>query len=650
LIELQYRGTTWHQKNGREWSVEAFLVSTLDLDLAQDMRTREALLRALPRLGNVDLDGLRGRRLDADDFDGLAVGDPIGDLLRWMSHPKAFRAAMSAPEWASFANLSRSAFQFSPDEHDVADAATRLAEGGGKWDQAWARFSEAPRLYSGVAAALRGAQHSLLTLERDPSRNESRERALKQMLELIVSEPHAEACAHVIALDKEHAGRREGVWAALGEAPLALALEPLARLATLATRMPNGLTAADVATDYADEGWRCDRALLDALSSPAPPAERDLIAKVASHLYETWADTSARRFQELVAQSEKDDVIKDAPGNEGTCVLFVDGLRLDLGVALVDKLQDRGLTAQRRHRMAPLPTVTPTAKPATVPLIGAFRGGEDATDFQPVFVDSGELVIAPRLRSAMRAKGVAVLEADDLLGPEGPESIGWMEVGELDEKGHNLGVDMVRHIDEELDRIAEQTFRLAELGWRVKIVTDHGWLLLPGGLPKHQLPAYLTESRWSRCATVKRGTNAELDTYAWHWDPDVAIVSPPGIHAFTAGNEYAHGGISLQECVVPEITVGRKARTVISSIGRLDWRGLRCRVTVREPTAGLRVDLRTNRKDPHSSVAATVKDVVDARADLLVPEDADEGKVVSVVLLAADGVVIDHKSTAIGGE
>jgi hypothetical protein len=39
LVELQYRGTVWRQRNGRDWTVEAFLVSKdggLGLDVAKD--------------------------------------------------------------------------------------------------------------------------------------------------------------------------------------------------------------------------------------------------------------------------------------------------------------------------------------------------------------------------------------------------------------------------------------------------------------------------------------------------------------------------------------------------------------------------------------------------------------------------------------
>ncbi|HRG56356.1 MAG TPA: hypothetical protein PLG56_09970, partial [Lacunisphaera sp.] len=78
LIELEYRGAMWHQRNGRDWTVEAFLTSEhgMGLDLALDARTREAVQRALPSLINEPVAGLQGRRLEAEDFDRLVVGDP----------------------------------------------------------------------------------------------------------------------------------------------------------------------------------------------------------------------------------------------------------------------------------------------------------------------------------------------------------------------------------------------------------------------------------------------------------------------------------------------------------------------------------------------------------------------------------------------
>ena len=89
LIELQYRGAVWHR---RDWTVGAFLTSEdgVGLDIAKDNRTHDAMLRALALLAIEPLARLGGRRLEADDFDRLAIGDPVRDLLGWMSDADGF--------------------------------------------------------------------------------------------------------------------------------------------------------------------------------------------------------------------------------------------------------------------------------------------------------------------------------------------------------------------------------------------------------------------------------------------------------------------------------------------------------------------------------------------------------------------------------
>lgn len=62
LIEPQYRGALWHQKYGRDWTVEAFLSSEdgVGLDISLDNRTREAMVRALKVLATEPLASLTG--------------------------------------------------------------------------------------------------------------------------------------------------------------------------------------------------------------------------------------------------------------------------------------------------------------------------------------------------------------------------------------------------------------------------------------------------------------------------------------------------------------------------------------------------------------------------------------------------------------
>lgn len=83
--------------------------------------------------------------------------------------------------------------------------------------------------------------------------------------------------------------------------------------------------------------------------------------------------------------------------------------------------------------------------------------------------------------------------------------------------------------------------------------------LTAGGLPNLDLPKYLTETRWGRCAHIKEGVQSDLPSVPWHWASTVHIAVPPGIVVFKTSLEYAHGGLRLQECLVPETTISSTA-------------------------------------------------------------------------------------------
>ncbi len=114
LVELQYRGVCWTQKNGKDWTVEAFLVSEeggLSLDVARDATTRRAMLGALAELATTSIDRLKGKRLEAEDFDKLFSDDPAKDLLLWLSDPEAVKSEWNGGRWAAFKSRSRRLFQ-----------------------------------------------------------------------------------------------------------------------------------------------------------------------------------------------------------------------------------------------------------------------------------------------------------------------------------------------------------------------------------------------------------------------------------------------------------------------------------------------------------------------------------------------------------
>ena len=72
--------------------------------------------------------------------------------------------------------------------------------------------------------------------------------------------------------------------------------------------------------------------------------------------------------------------------------------------------------------------------------------------------------------------------------------------------GHKLQGKLAGRIDEQLDLVLDRILHLLEAGWRkVRVVTDHGWLLAPGGLPALPLKKYMTQCRWARCAVIREG-------------------------------------------------------------------------------------------------------------------------------------------------
>src|SRR5208283_2999706 len=105
LVELQYRGVVWTQVNGKDWTIEAFLVSEnggLGLDMARDHKTRLAIVGALDVLAMTPIAMLRGRKLEAEDFDKLMVGDTVRDLLSWIGEPTRCKGEWDAPRWSAF--------------------------------------------------------------------------------------------------------------------------------------------------------------------------------------------------------------------------------------------------------------------------------------------------------------------------------------------------------------------------------------------------------------------------------------------------------------------------------------------------------------------------------------------------------------------
>ena len=210
---------------------------------------------------------------------------------------------------------------------------------------------------------------------------------------------------------------------------------------------------------------------------------------------------------------------------------------------------------------------------------------------------------------------------------------------------------MAREVRRSARELADRILDLLEAGWReVRVITDHGWLLLPGGLPKAELPEHLTTVRKGRCARLRDGANASYQVVPWSLDSDVRVAVAPGIHAFEAGKEYEHGGLSPQECVVPVLTVTASAApTTAANIAEVKWTGLRCKVRVEDAPENAKVDLRSRAADPSASITSAKPIKPDRTAALFVADDTREFEAAILVVLDSEGRVLAQVPTVVGG-
>lgn len=655
LIELTFRGAMWLQRSGHDWTVTAFLSSdtALGLDLARDEATREAVMRALPEVASTTVASLRGRRLEARDFDALIASDPDRDLLRWMSATKETREQLGPERWAALRSQCRARLSFDPERDGELIAGERLGTGDGPWATIWERFAEVPQAYPGVPDLLRRSKPPLL-IGIDPSRwpdvNDEAESAVRAVLAEIEELPHDEACDAVLRLEAEHRGRREWLWAKIGRSPMATVLQPLATLAAHARTAMGGVTPEDFVGPYIDRGWEADAAALQAIAMSGT-ADELLLREVVQALLVPWIDDSAAAFQSAIERLALPGRIGQpfVHAEPGGCLLFVDGLRYDLGRRVAERLQSTGHQCVVCHRWAALPTVTATAKPAVSPAAELVTGDSIPDDFAPM-LPGGRPAVASELRKAIAAAGYQVMFGDELQCPASGDARAWSEVGEIDSLGHKLGDRLPTALDGEVDRVTDRIRRLLEAGWSsVRVVTDHGWLYAPRGLSKVDLPKHLTESRWSRCAAIKGHSQVEVPTPPWHWKASQRFATAPRAACFNASPCYAHGGLSVQECLIPDLQVTAGAVAgVRASIVALTWRGMRCFVEATASSGSIVADLRLS-SPAGRSAAASVKPLdADGCVSLVLEDDRHEDAELVVVLLGTDGVVLAQRRTRTG--
>lgn len=645
LVWYTVAGTLFGHVNGRDWTLRGFLTSSrgpLKIVIAEDNATHSTLMHAALRIYSRPVEDLHGKLWDADQLNALLAPDLAADMLDWIDG--VFTQVGDPGRFTAFANVAAKQLKFDPRKHSPQDATRRLAGREGRWGEIWERFAASTGFETVVTYLRIEEPRTLLELSENrgsyPRLNERDEGKLREELPMLADRPLEESKKRIAELNEEHAWRRETVWARRGEAPLARALAYIAKVA-VAKPLPSHDGEA-LAEAYVTAGADVDWAAICALAAAPREIDREAVTAALRAVYLPWVGAGAMSLQELIRIGKVKLATPPDAEQEAATILFMDGLRMDIARELVRCLEAEGVKVSLTWVWSGFPTVTATCKPLVSPVAPILKGPPSTSDVLPHSPD-GRPVTKPVLFKLMQAQG---WETDNTLLPDAKL---WTESGRFDEEGHALGARLAGRLSAGIRDAADRILQLVRSGRNLRIVTDHGWLLMPGGLPHAALHVGLVEpnGKRTRCALVKAKAQTTYLQIPWTWNPEVSVATATGARSFFAGYEYAHGGVSLQECILPVLEVASDGIRRTVTISQVKWEGLRLRVHV-ENGADFGVDLRLGSEISGPSLVKGGR-VLDerGRTSFLVSDEHDP-ETACLVVLDDEGRVLAHRTLTVG--
>lgn len=286
--------------------------------------------------------------------------------------------------------------------------------------------------------------------------------------------------------------------------------------------------------------------------------------------------------------------------------LMIDALRYELGVALEQQLSEDGAVTLQAA-LAPLPTITLVGMAALLPGAGQMLSlRRDGTALIPVLGDQPVATVAQRMDVLRKRYGQRFAEGrleEYVRGrfdvPADADLLVLRAV-EIDSHFENHPDTAPAEIINALRRIRMAIHRLAEAGFReVVIATDHGFFINShagaGDVCGKPDGNWLIEhDRLALGDGAAGNTHFVLTADKAGLRGDFAKVAGPlTLATYRSGLQYFHGGVSLQECVVPVLTLQIKTLaqpSVNRAVVTLNYKNGASKVTTRVPVVEVAVD------------------------------------------------------------
>jgi len=344
------------------------------------------------------------------------------------------------------------------------------------------------------------------------------------------------------------------------------------------TEAQSSKTCADLVKIYVSKWWQLDWLHLRIRAACSNQAGLEKVRQVADLAYFDYVSQSNQRFTDLVEQ-EKVWPLRDTTGVESLrkslwpagkgrrAVLVIDALRWDLGSNLKERL---GEDCVLEPVLATIPTKTHFGMATLLPLdidhviVDFTASGPDIRQGKSDNLAEREgrkRFLQAELSSKSARARVHFIDLEALLQGSAVPDVPLVVVMDnaIDQQGEKGTEELPALVDQFLTKLQRAIERLHTAGIGiVHVVTDHGFLLLPAyavdALGRPELPitcTYVREERWA----VLKPSAPPVDVFRMAL-PLVGAHTlgfPRGVRTLMKASSYLHGGISLQECVIPHL-------------------------------------------------------------------------------------------------
>lgn len=294
------------------------------------------------------------------------------------------------------------------------------------------------------------------------------------------------------------------------------------------------------------------------------------------------------------------DIVAERP--KPVAYFFVDAMRYEMGVELAERLP-KATEVIVRPAIASLPSITPMGMAALQPGAASSYSVVEQGGTLGVRIDDAFLpdLGARKKFATSRVPNLADLSLDELLSLQPSRLAKKIENAqvvvvrsqEIDHAGETGFTFQARQVmDTVIDNLARALRKLAAAGFTNAVVTaDHGHLFFPSDRDESMRidsPGGDEVDLHRRCWIGRGGTTppgcVRVSAAALGYSSDLDFVFPAGSGVFKAGGDLAfhHGGPSLQELIIPVLTIRMTAsKPERSTIGPVTATGAPDAVTTR---------------------------------------------------------------------